>query len=54
MSIVLTPLLGIKLDQSIDPHDRHASLNSTLELLHLAHARLKHTRFDAVVHAALG
>lgn len=54
VSIVLAPLLRIKLNQRIDPHNRHASLNSTLELLDLAHARLEHTSLDAVVHAALG
>lgn len=54
VSVVLAPLLGIKLDQSVDSHNRHASLDSTLELLDLAHARLEHTRLDAVVHAALG
>jgi hypothetical protein len=54
VSIILAPLLRIKLNQSIDPHNRHASLDSTLELLDLAHAWLKHTGLDAVVHAALG
>jgi hypothetical protein len=54
MSIILTPLLRIQLDKSVDPHDRHASLNSTLELLHFTHARLQHTCLDAVVHTALG
>ena len=54
VSVVLAPLLGIKLDQGVDSHNRHASLDSALELLDLAHARLEHTRLDAVVHAALG
>ena len=54
VSVILAPLLRVKLDQSVDPHDRHASLDSTLELLNLAHARLEHTGLDAVVHAALG
>ena len=54
VSVVLAPLLRVKLDQRIDPHDRHASLDSALELLDLAHAGLEHAGFDAVVHAALG
>ena len=54
VSVILTPLLRIKLNQSIDPHNRHASLDSTLELLDLAHARLEHTGLDTVVHTALG
>ena len=54
VSVVLAPLLRIKLDQSVDPHDRHTGLYGTLELLDLAHAGLEHTGLQAVVHAALG
>lgn len=54
VAVVAALLLRVKLDQRIDPHDRNACLHSTLELLHLAHARLEHAGFDAVVHAALG
>ena len=54
MSIVLTPLLWIQLNQCVDPHDRHAGLHRALQLLDFAHARLKHAGLDAVVHAAFG
>ena len=54
VSVIATLLLRVKLDQSVDTHDRHTSFDGTLELLHLTHTRLEHTRLDAVVHAALG
>lgn len=54
VSVILAPLLRVKLDQSVDPHDRHAGLDGTLELLDLAHAGLEHAGLQAVVHAALG
>ena len=54
MTIVVAPLLRVKLDESVDPHDRHAGLDGTLELLHFTHAGLEHTSLQAVVHAALG
>lgn len=54
VSIVFAPLLRVKLDQSIDPHDGHAGLDGALELLDLTHAGLEHAGLDTVVHAALG
>lgn len=55
MAVVLstTPLLRIQLDHGINAHNRHARFNRTLQLLHLAHARLQHARLQAVVHLAV-
>ena len=48
----LTLAFRIKLDQRIDPHDGYAGLDRTLQLLHLAHARLQHARLHAVLNPA--
>ena len=55
MPIILasTTLLRIKLNQRINPHNRHTSLHGTLELLDFTHARLKHARFHTVVYSTL-
>lgn len=52
MSIVLstTALLRIKLDQRINPHDGHTSLDSRFELLHLTHTRLQYARLHTIMH----
>ena len=46
--IFATPLLRIQLDHGINPHNRNTSLDRTLQLLHLAHARLQHPRLDLI------
>lgn len=53
VSIILTPLFRIQLDEGVDSHNSNASLDSRLQLLDLAHAGLEHTGLDAVVHLAL-
>ncbi len=55
MPIILptsTTLLRVQLDQRIDPHNSHAGLDRTFELLDFTHARLQHARFDAIVNPA--
>ena len=54
VSVVLTPLLGVELDEGVDSHDGHAGLDGTLELLDLTHAGLEHAGLQAVVHTTLG
>lgn len=48
--IPTTPLLRIKLYKRIDPHNRNTRLNRTLQLPHLTHTRLQHTRLDLIYH----
>lgn len=48
MPIILPPLLRIQLNQRIDPHDRNASLNRTLQLPHLTHGRFQDSQLDAI------
>ena len=48
--IPTTSLLRIQLYQRIDPHNRNTCLNRTLQLPHLTHTRLQHTRFDLIYH----
>ena len=49
MPIILsTPLLRIKPDHRIDPHDRDTRLDCTLQLFILAHCRLQHACFDLI------
>jgi hypothetical protein len=50
---IISLLFRIQLDHGINTHDGNASLNSTLELLELTHARLKHTSLEAVMDTAL-
>ena len=52
MSVILL-LLRIQLNHGINPHNRNASLDRTLELLDLAHARLQDTSLDRVGNLAL-
>ena len=52
MSIILL-LLRIQLNHGINSHNRNASLDSTLQLLDLAHARLQDAGLDAVDHLTL-
>jgi hypothetical protein len=54
MTVITTLLLRIKLDHGIDSHDSHTSLDSTLQLLDLAHGRLQNTHLQAVDNTALG
>lgn len=51
--ITTTLLLRVQLDQCVDTHDGDASFDGRLELLDLAHARLKHTSLQAVVYLAI-
>ena len=50
LTTTTTPLFRIQLDQRIDSHNRYARLDRTLQLPHLAHARLQHARLDAIHH----
>lgn len=52
VSIILLAF-GVQFDHSINAHDGNTSLNSTLELLELTHARLQNTSLEAVVNTAL-
>ena len=47
-------LLRIQLNQGINTHNGHTCLHRGLQLLDLAHARLKDTSLQAVVHLAVG
>jgi len=56
MSIIpspITALISIKLNQRINPHNRHASLHRTLQLLDLTHTGLQHARLHTIVHTSL-
>jgi hypothetical protein len=53
MPVIATLLLRIKLDQCVDTHDRHTGLNGGLQLLDLAHAGLKNTSLQAIMHLAI-
>lgn len=48
MSVILLRL-WVQLNNRINTHDGNASLDSTLELFDLAHARFEHTSLEAVV-----
>jgi len=50
---VIRRLLGVQLDDRINTHDGNAGLDSTLELLDLAHAGLQHTGLESVVNTSL-
>jgi hypothetical protein len=54
MTIITALLLRIKLNHGVNPHDSHTSLDSTLQLLDLAHGRLQDTHFQTVDNTALG
>lgn len=54
MTVITTLLLGVELDDGIDSHDSHTSLDSTLQLLDLAHGRLQDTHLQTVDDTALG
>jgi hypothetical protein len=51
---IISLLFRIQFDHGINTHDGNASLNSTLELLELTHARLQYTGLEAVMDTALG
>lgn len=54
MSITgITPLLRIQLNQRINAHNSHASLDGTLQLLNLAHTGLENTGLETVLHLAV-
>lgn len=53
VSIILLRL-WVQLDHRVNTHDSDTSLDGTLELLDLAHARLENTSLKAVVDPALG
>jgi hypothetical protein len=50
MTIITTTtlLLSIQLDHGINPHDGNTSLDSTLQLLDLAHSGLQHSYFNTI------
>lgn len=52
MSVILLHL-WVQLDHGIDTHDGNAGLNSTLELLNLAHTGLQYTSLEGIMHTAL-
>lgn len=52
--ILLSPLLGVKLDERVDTHDGDACLDGRLQLLDLAHAGLEHSLLDLVDELAAG
>ena len=52
MAIILL-LLRVQLDHRVNTHDSNASLDSTLQLLDLAHAGLQNTGLQSVVDASL-
>ena len=54
MTIITALLLRIKLDHCVDSHDGHTGLDSTLQLLDLAHCRLQNTHLQTVDNTALG
>jgi hypothetical protein len=54
MTIITALLLRVKLDHGVNSHDSHTSLNSTLQLLDLAHGRLQNTHLQTVDNTTLG
>lgn len=54
VTIITTLVLRIELDHRVDSHDGHTSLDSTLQLLDLAHGRLQDTHLQAVDNTTLG
>lgn len=52
MTIILL-LFWVQLDHRVNTHDGNASLNSTLELLDLAHAGLQNTSLESIVNPSL-
>ena len=55
MTIILstTSLFWIQLNQGIDTHNSHTRLYCRLQLLDLAHARLKYTCLEGVVYLSI-
>jgi hypothetical protein len=51
--VTTSTLFRIQLDQGINTHDGDASLHCGLQLLHLAHTRLKDTSLQTVVYLAV-
>ena len=54
VTIIAALLLRIKLDHRVDSHNGYTSLDSTLQLLDLAHGRLQDTHLQAVDNTTLG
>lgn len=54
VTVIAALLLRIKLDHRVNSHDSHTSLDSTLQLLDLAHGRLQNTHLQAVDNTTLG
>lgn len=50
---IILLLLGVQLDDRVNTHDGNASLDSTLQLLNLAHTGLQNTGLQSVVNASL-
>jgi len=54
VTVIAALLLRVELDHRIDSHDSHTRLNSTLQLLDLAHGGLQNTHLQAVDNTTLG
>lgn len=54
VTIITTLVLGVELDHRVDSHNGHTGLDSTLQLLDLAHGGLQNTHLQAVDNATLG
>lgn len=54
VTIITTLVLRVELDHGVDSHDGHTGLNSTLQLLDLAHGRFQNTHLQAIDNTALG
>lgn len=50
---VIFALLGIQLNHGVDSHDGNACFDSTLKLLHFAHAGFQDTSLDGISYSAL-
>jgi hypothetical protein len=53
VTIITTLVLRVELDHRVDSHDGHTGLDSTLQLLDLAHGRFQNTHLQAVDNATL-
>lgn len=54
VSIIFSRLFRVQLDHGVNTHDSDTCLDSTLQLLNLAHAGFKHTGLDRVDDSAFG
>jgi hypothetical protein len=54
VSIVFSRPFRVQLDHGVNTHDSDTCLDSTLQLLHLAHAGFEHTSLDRVDDSTFG